>query len=65
MCHIDQQLIGGNAVSLMAGGPGAFTGEIPDQLSPLDLAAVNAVYSSTLNPGATRSYFIQEGLINQ
>ena len=29
MCHIDQELIGGNDKSLMAGGPGAFTDSYP------------------------------------
>ncbi len=64
MCHIDQELIGGNDKSLMAGGPGAFTGFIPDQLSTLDIAAANAVYGSSLNPGATRADFVAAGLIN-
>ncbi len=64
MCHIDQALIGGNAKSLMAGGPGAFTGLIPDKLSELDIAAAQAVYGSSLNPGATRDDFVNAGLIN-
>jgi len=64
MCHIDQELIGGNDKSLMAGGPGAFTGVIPDQLSALDIAAAQAVYESSLNPGATRAEFVEAGLIN-
>ena len=64
MCHIDQALIGGNSRSLMAGGPGAFTGFIPDQLSTLDIAAARAVYGSSLNPGASRAEFVAAGLIN-
>ena len=64
MCHIDQELIGGNDKSLMAGRPGAFTGFIPDQLSALDIAAARAVYGSSLNPGATRAEFVEAGLIN-
>ena len=64
MCHIDQELIGGNDKSLMAGGPGAFTGFIPDQLSDLDIAAARAVYGSSLSPGATRADFVEAGLIN-
>ena len=64
MCHIDQALIGGNGRSLMAGGPGAFTGLIPDQLSTLDIAAAQAVYGSSLNPGALRAEFVAAGLIN-
>ena len=64
MCHIDQELIGGNDKSLMAGGPGAFTGIIPDQLSELDITASKADYGSSLNPGAERADFIVAGLIN-
>jgi hypothetical protein len=64
MCHIDQELIGGNDKSLMAGGPGAFTGLLPDQLSALDIAAAQAVYGSSLNPGATRADFVDAGLIS-
>ena len=56
-------LIGGNDKSLMAGGPGAFTGFIPDQLSALDIAAARAVYGSSLNAGASRADFVQAGLI--
>jgi hypothetical protein len=64
MCHIDQELTGGNDKSLMAGGPGAFTGLLPDQLSALDIAAAQAVYGSSLNPGATRADFVDAGLIS-
>ena len=63
MCHIDQALIGGNDKSLMAGGPGAFTGFIPDGLSPLDVAAARAVYGTTLEPGATLADFQAAGLV--
>ncbi len=63
MCHIDQELVGGNEMTLMAGGPGAFTGFIPDQLSPLDIQAAQAVYGTDLQPGATRAEFISRGLV--
>ena len=63
MCHIDQELIGGNNQSLMAGGPGAFTGLIPDQLSPFDILAAQAVYGTDLKPGATQADFLAKGLI--
>ncbi len=63
MCYIDRELIGGNDKSLMADVPGAFTGLIPDQLSELDIAAAQAVYGSSLNPGATRDDFINAGFI--
>lgn len=64
MCHIDSKLIGGNDRSLMAGGPGAVSGLIPDALSPLDIAAARAVYQSSLDPGATREEFVHAGLVN-
>ena len=64
MCHIDQALIGGNDKSLMAGGPGAFTGLLPDQLSALDIAAARTVYGSSLNPGASQADFVAAGLID-
>ena len=64
MCYIDRELIGGNDKSLMADAPGAFTGLIPDQLSEFDIAAAQAVYGSSLNPGATRDDFVNAGLID-
>ncbi|NNF25855.1 MAG: Ig-like domain-containing protein [Gemmatimonadetes bacterium] len=63
MCHIDQELVGGNEMTLMAGGPGAFTGFIPDELSPLDIQAAQAVYGTDLEPGATRADFVARGLV--
>lgn len=64
MCHIDAMLIGGTGNSLMSGGPGAYSGHIADELSPLDIRAARAVFGSSLNPGATRDDFIRVGLIN-
>ena len=64
MCHIDGNLIGGAENSLMSGGPGVFSGDIAIGLSALDIEALKAVYGSSLNPGATRSDFLQAGLIN-
>lgn len=64
MCHIDGNLIGGPQNSLMSGGPGVFSGDIADQLSMLDIDALQVVYGSGLNPGATGDDFIQEGLID-
>jgi hypothetical protein len=63
MCHVDHELVGGNDKSLMAGGPGAFTGLIPDELSPLDIEAAQAVYGTDLEPGATRVDFEERGLV--
>ncbi len=64
MCHVDQMLVGGNDKSLMAGGPGSFSGMIPDGLSALDMAAARAVFSSGLKPGASRAEFLDAGLVN-
>lgn len=63
MCHIDQAAIGGTSLSLMSGGPGAFTGDIADGLSPLDVAASRAVYATSLEPGARREDFVALELI--
>lgn len=63
MCHIDQELVGGNDQTLMPGGPGSSTGVIPDQLSALDIQAARAVYGTDLEPGATRADFVARGLI--
>lgn len=65
MCHIDGNLIGGAANSLMSGGPGVFSGQIAVRLTPLDLTAARAVYRSPLSPGATRRDFVRSGLINE
>ena len=45
----------------MAGGPGAFTGFIPDQLSALESRGAR-VYGYPC--GATREEFVEAGLIN-
>jgi hypothetical protein len=63
MCHIDGNLIGGAANSLMSGGPGVFSGAIARRLTTLDIEASKAVYSSNLDPGATRKDFIKHRLI--
>ncbi len=63
LCHIDQRAIGGNDVSLMAGGPGARSGRIPDALSPIDREAIQQVWASELSPGAGRADFVRAELI--
>lgn len=64
MCHIDGNLIGGSENSLMSGGPGVFSGAIALELTPLDIEALNAAYGSSLDPGAVRSDFVAEGLVD-
>ena len=64
MCHIDGNLIGGAGRSLMSSGPNVFSGQLPSQLTSGDIEAIQAVYSSSLNPGATRSDFVRVGLID-
>lgn len=64
LCHIDQLRIGGNAVSLMPGGPGAFNGAQADKLTASDIVATRAVFSSGLSPGDGRSDFLAADLIN-
>jgi hypothetical protein len=64
MCHVDGNLIGGPGLSLMSGGPNVFSGQIALSLTPLDIAAAQAVYASGLNPGAKRDDFLRAGLIN-
>lgn len=64
LCHIDQLRIGGNPVSLMPGGPGAFNGEMADKLTPTDITATRAVFGSGLRPGAGRAEFLAADLIN-
>lgn len=65
LCHIDQALIGGSQNSLMAGGPGALSGEIASRLSELDLLATSSVYQARLGMGATRIEFLAADLVNQ
>ena len=55
MCHIDGRQIGGPEESLMSGGPGVFNGDIAPRFSTRDVQASQAVYSSGLSLGATRS----------
>jgi hypothetical protein len=64
MCHIDGNLIGGADRSLMSSGPNVFSGQLPSQLTGIDIEAIQAVYSSNLSPGATRSDFVRVGLID-
>ncbi|MFQ5527824.1 MAG: hypothetical protein ACE5GX_16395 [Thermoanaerobaculia bacterium] len=64
MCHIDGFRNGGPGRSLMSGGPSVFSGDIALQLTELDIQAAQAVYASSLNPGASRADFVAAGLIN-
>lgn len=64
MCHIQAEGIGGADQSLMSGGEGVYSGQISGQLTQLDLAALQAVYASSLSPGATRNDFIRAALID-
>lgn len=64
MCHIQAEGIGGADQSLMSGGEGVYSGQISGRLTKLDLATLQAVYFSSLSPGATRKDFIRAGLIN-
>ena len=64
MCHIKAEGIGGPQNSLMSGGLGVYSGQNSGRLTELDIEALQAVYSSSLSPGATRKDFIQVGLIN-
>ncbi len=43
LCHIEQARIGGNPVSLMLGGPGAFNGSIADNLSAASMVATRSL----------------------
>jgi hypothetical protein len=63
MCHIDGGAIGGARHSIMSGGPGVLSGDLPEQLSPNDVAATQAVYAAELHPGATRDDFVRKGLV--
>ena len=64
MCHIDGALIGGPSGSLMSGGPGVSSGQIASRLTALDIQAIQAVYASSLSPGAGRAEFVATGLID-
>ena len=64
LCRIDAKRIGGAANSLMSAGPGVRPGDNAGGLTSLDEAAVRAVYTSTLNPGAARADFLRAGLVN-
>jgi hypothetical protein len=65
LCHIDQESIGGNFVTLMPGGPGAYSGQQADKLTEADMVATRAVYGSGLDLGAGRSEFVAADLINR
>ena len=65
LCHIDQEMIGGNPVSLMPGGPGAFNGAEADKLTETDMVATRAVFGSGLSLGAGLADFLAADLINQ
>ena len=64
LCHIDARQIGGPENSLMSAGPGVAAGEGAPGLTGLDLDAIRLVYSSSVNPGATRSAFLAARLVN-
>lgn len=64
LCHIDGNLIGGPELSLMSGGEGIFSGEIAGELTMLDIESAILVYASSLQLGAVRSDFAQEGLVS-
>ncbi|GJL56882.1 MAG: hypothetical protein NPIRA02_40140 [Nitrospirales bacterium] len=64
MCHIQAKGIGGPHNSLMSGGLGVYSGQNSGRLTALDIAALQAVYASSLSPGATLNDFIEAGLIS-
>jgi hypothetical protein len=64
LCRIDARQIGGPENSLMSGGPSVFPGDGASNLTGLDLEAIRQVYSSSVNPGATRSAFLAARLVN-
>ncbi len=64
LCHIDQESIGGNHISLMPGGPGAANGQEADKLTDTDMVATRAVFGSGLDLGAGRAEFLAADLIN-
>jgi hypothetical protein len=69
MCHIDGLLIGGARNSMMSAGPGVFSCPAPSDTcdalapTPLDSAAAREVYASGLPRGASRSAFVDAGLV--
>ena len=64
MFHVDAESIGGNQASLMATRPGG-TVNLPARLTPLDLEATLAVYSSGLGAGAPRAQLAAAGIIKR
>ena len=64
LCHIDARLIGGAENSLMSGGSSVAPGAGASTLTGLDLAAIQAVYGSAVNPGAARGSFLAARLVN-
>ena len=58
-------MIGGNPISLMPGGPGAFNGQQADKLTEADMIATRAVFGAGLQPGAGYLEFVAADLINQ
>lgn len=63
MCHINADAIGGGEHSMMSQGPPGVNSNQLDRLSPFDIEALQAVYGSTVNPGARRPEFVAAGLI--
>ncbi len=63
LCHIDGTAIGGFARSLMSDGRGRPGDLINIKLTDLDIAALRAVFGSTLHPGAARADFARVGLV--
>jgi hypothetical protein len=64
LCHIDARQIGGAENSVMSGGPGVGPGDGAPTFTSLDLEAIRLVYSSNVNPGASRSAFLAARLVN-
>lgn len=70
MCHIDAERAGGAWRSLMSGGARGFTCTPPsdtcvaENFTPMDIAAAQAIYTSGLARGTTRSAFQAAGLVN-
>jgi hypothetical protein len=60
LCHVDgNQIIGGSRNSLMS----LFSPLASLTLTSLDLSALQAVYSTSLSPAATREDFVRVGLV--
>ncbi len=62
LCHVDGNRLGGPRNSLMSVGAGIFAGSNSPTLTAQDIAAIQAAYSTTLNPGADRDAFVRAGL---